>query len=108
MVFPGGGPIPRHPSQLYQATVEGLLLLVILVVCIRAGALRRPGLTLGVFATGYGTARIFCEFFREPDPQLGYLWGGITMGQLLSLPLVLAGLALISYALRRAPLRAPS
>jgi len=108
MVFPGGGPLPRHPSQLYQATVEGLLLLAVLVVFVRAGALKRPGLTLGVFATGYGIARIFCELFREPDPQLGYLWGGLTMGMLLSVPLILLGLGLIWNALRRSPLHAPS
>jgi phosphatidylglycerol:prolipoprotein diacylglycerol transferase len=109
MVFPGAaGPFPRHPSQIYQATIEGLLLFVILMLFIRAGALKRPGLILGIFAAGYGTARIFCELFREPDAQLGFLWGGLTMGQLLSIPLILAGIALIAHALRRAPLRAAS
>jgi phosphatidylglycerol:prolipoprotein diacylglycerol transferase len=106
MVFPGGGPIPRHPSQIYQATIEGLLLFVLLMLFVRAGALKRPGLILGIFAVGYGTARIFCELFREPDVQVGYLWGGLTMGQLLSVPLILAGIALIAHARNRAPLRA--
>jgi len=100
MVFPGGGPLPRHPSQLYQAALEGLLLLMILAWLVRRGALKRPGLVTGVFAVGYGLFRCFCELFREPDPQLGFLWGGVTMGMLLSVPLMLAGAAFIAYALR--------
>ncbi len=103
MVFPDGGPLPRHPSQLYEATLEGLLLFVILALLLRAGALKRPGLTIGCFAVGYAIARSICEFFREPDAQLGFLWGGATMGQLLSIPLLLAGLVFIFYALRRRP-----
>jgi phosphatidylglycerol---prolipoprotein diacylglyceryl transferase len=105
MIFPTGGPVPRHPSQLYEATLEGLLLLAVLYLMIRAGALRRPGLIIGGFASGYAVARIFCEFFREPDPQLGFLWGGATMGQLLSIPLFIAGLCFIVYALKHKPLR---
>jgi len=105
MVFPGGGPLPRHPSQLYEAGLEGLLLLGVLWLAIRAGALRRPGLIIGAFALGYSVARIVCEFFREPDPQLGYLWGELTMGMLLSLPLLLTGIAFIVAALARQPLR---
>jgi phosphatidylglycerol:prolipoprotein diacylglycerol transferase len=104
MVFPNGGPIPRHPSQLYEATLEGLVLLLVLWLLIRAGALKRPGLIVGSFAVVYSIARIICEFFREPDIQLGFLWGGATMGQLLSIPLLLAGLALIAYALSHKPL----
>ena len=69
----------------------------------RAGALRRPGLTIGMFAIGYGLARSFCEFFREPDAQLGFLWGGLTMGMLLSIPLILVGIAFVAAALRREP-----
>jgi phosphatidylglycerol:prolipoprotein diacylglycerol transferase len=103
MVFPTGGPLPRHPSQLYEATLEGLVLLAILAILIRKGALRRPGLIIGSFAVGYGIARSFCELFRQPDPQLGFLWGGMTMGMLLSVPLVLAGIAFIAVALRRGP-----
>ena len=95
MIFPLGGPIPRHPSQLYEAGLEGLVLGLVLILAIRLGALRRPWLVSGLFGCGYGIARIVSEFFREPDPQLGYLWGGATMGMLLSLPLVLLGLWLI-------------
>jgi phosphatidylglycerol:prolipoprotein diacylglycerol transferase len=101
MVFPNGGPLPRHPSQLYEALLEGLVLLIVLAFLIRRGALKRPGLIVGSFAVVYALARIFCEFFREPDVQLGFLWGGATMGQLLSIPLFLAGVALIVWALRR-------
>jgi phosphatidylglycerol:prolipoprotein diacylglycerol transferase len=105
MIFPGGGPLPRHPSQLYEAALEGLLLLVVLALLMRAGALKRPGLIIGSFAVCYSAARTFCEFFREPDVQLGFLWGGATMGQLLSVPLFLAGVGFIVYALKHRPLR---
>jgi phosphatidylglycerol:prolipoprotein diacylglycerol transferase len=104
MVFPNAGPLPRHPSQLYEAALEGLLLLAVLYGAMRAGALRRPGLVIGLFATGYAAARIFAEFFREPDAHIGLLWGGLTMGMLLSLPLMLAGFGFIAHALRRAPI----
>ncbi len=103
MVFPGAGPLPRHPSQLYEAGLEGVALFLVLAVLIRAGALRRPGLVAGGFAIGYGAARIACELFREPDPQLGFLFGGATMGMLLSLPLILVGLGLVGWSLRRTP-----
>jgi len=101
MVFPNGGPLPRHPSQLYEAALEGLVLFTVLALLIRAGALKRPGLILGAFALGYAIARAIGEHFREPDIQIGFLWGGLTMGTLLSLPLMLAGVALIAVALRR-------
>jgi phosphatidylglycerol---prolipoprotein diacylglyceryl transferase len=103
VMFPGGGPLPRHPSQLYEAALEGLLLFALLALLIRAGALRRPGLVIGAFAVGYGVARSCAELFREPDPQLGFLWGGLTMGMLLSLPMIVAGLAFIAFALSRKP-----
>src|SRR5215468_6133472 len=90
IVFPGAGALPRHPSQLYEALLEGLVLLAVLAFIMRAGALRRPGTVIGTFALCYGMARFFCEFFREPDAQLGFLWGPLTMGMLLSLPLMLA------------------
>jgi phosphatidylglycerol:prolipoprotein diacylglycerol transferase len=106
MVFPGGGPLPRHPSQLYEATLEGLALCLVLWLMMRSGALKRPGLVIGAFAVGYSIARITCELFREPDPQLGFLWGGMTMGMLLSVPLMLTGFAFIAVALKRPPLRA--
>jgi phosphatidylglycerol:prolipoprotein diacylglycerol transferase len=98
VIFPGAGPIPRHPSQLYEAALEGALLFLILMWAIRAGALRRPGLVAGLFAIGYGLGRIVAEFFREPDPQLGFLFGGATMGMLLSLPLIAIGLVLARRA----------
>jgi phosphatidylglycerol---prolipoprotein diacylglyceryl transferase len=101
MIFPTGGPVPRHPSQLYEAALEGLLLLAILGVLVRCGALKRPGLVSSSFAIGYGVLRIFCEFFREPDAQLGFLWGGLTMGMLLSVPLIAAGVIGLTFALRR-------
>jgi len=101
MIFPNGGPLPRHPSQLYEAGMEGILLFTILALMIRFGALKRPGLILGSFIALYPVARITGEHFREPDPQLGFLWGGLTMGTLLSLPMVIAGIILIVWALRR-------
>jgi phosphatidylglycerol:prolipoprotein diacylglycerol transferase len=101
MVFPGAGPFPRHPSQLYEAGLEGFVLFLVLYIAVHLGALRRPGLVAGLFAVGYGIARITCEFFREPDPQLGFLFGGATMGMLLSLPLIAIGVALIVLACRK-------
>jgi phosphatidylglycerol:prolipoprotein diacylglycerol transferase len=103
MVFPGGGPLPRHPSQLYEAGLEGLALLAVLAIAIRMGALKRPGLVIGLFTIFYAIARSTCELFREPDPQLGFLWGGMTMGMLLSVPLFLFGVVLTVRALRKAP-----
>jgi phosphatidylglycerol:prolipoprotein diacylglycerol transferase len=101
MVFPNGGPLPRHPSQLYEAGLEGLVLLVVLAVMVRFGALKRPGLILGSFIALYGLARIASELFREPDPQLGFLWRGLTMGMLLSVPMLIAGAFLIVRAWRK-------
>jgi phosphatidylglycerol:prolipoprotein diacylglycerol transferase len=101
LVFPHAGPLPRHPSQLYEAVLEGLVLFLVLALFVRGGALKRPGLIVGIFAIGYALARSFCELFREPDAQLGFLWGGLTMGMLLSIPLLLAGIAFVVYALRR-------
>ena len=76
------------------------MLLAVLALLMRAGALKRPGLIIGSFAVVYAIARTISEFFREPDAQLGFLWGGATMGQLLSLPLFLAGVGFILYALK--------
>jgi phosphatidylglycerol:prolipoprotein diacylglycerol transferase len=111
MVFPNGGPLPRHPSQLYEAFGEGLLLFILVNLLVRAGGFKRPGYVAGVFGMGYAVARIVCEFFREPDPQLGFLFGtsvdalsgGITMGMLLSLPVFFAGLWLVLRSKREAP-----
>jgi len=105
MIFPNGGPLPRHPSQLYEATLEGVVLFIVLAIAMRLGALKRPGLVIGIFAVGYAIARTTCEFFREPDVQLGFLWQGTTMGMLLSIPLFLAGVAFIVYAMKQSPLR---
>lgn len=90
MVFPGGGPEPRHPSQLYEAALEGPVLLLILWWLHRRGA--RPGIPFFTFFLLYGSFRFIVEFFRQPDAHLGFLWGGATMGQLLSLPMILFGL----------------
>jgi phosphatidylglycerol:prolipoprotein diacylglycerol transferase len=104
IVFPNAGPQPRHPSQLYEAALEGVLLFVLLrILTHRFGSLCRPGLTGGAFIAGYGLARVAIEFVREPDPQLGFLAGPLTMGMLLSLPMVLIGVGAILVALRREP-----
>ncbi|MBV0892233.1 prolipoprotein diacylglyceryl transferase [Paracoccus sp. Z118] len=121
VIFPGEAaqacataamPCARHPSQLYEAALEGVLLALVLFWLVRRGGLRRPGLALGVFVAGYGLARFIVEFFRQadarfitPDNPLGHVLGGpvlgVTMGQLLSLPMVLIGLAFIIRARRR-------
>lgn len=102
MVFPNSDGIPRHPSQLYQAGMEGIALFIILAILAYIPAvLKRPGMLAGSFLTGYGIARIIGELFRQPDPQLGFLFGGITMGQILSLPMIIIGLGLAIWAWRR-------
>ena len=103
--FPAGGFEPRHPSQLYEAGLEGALLFLILFALIRSDAVRnRPGIVSGVFLLGYGLFRAFVEFFREPDEQIGLLMGLISMGQILSAPMMAAGAGLVIYALvRRKP-----
>ncbi|MCG4256325.1 prolipoprotein diacylglyceryl transferase [Acetobacter senegalensis] len=103
MIFPDAGGIPRHPSELYEALTEGLLLFLVMFAASRKQSLReRPGFLAGLFLVGYGCARSFCEFFREPDSFLGFLPGGLTMGQLLCIPMIIAGGALILHA-RRSP-----
>ncbi len=116
VIFPGElaqkcdgviGPCARHPSQLYEAGLEGLLLLIVLMYLALNGGLKRPGYLTGVFALGYGASRFFVEFFRIPDPQFfsqenpygfAFIFGdyGITMGQSLSLPMILVGIILWS------------
>jgi len=104
MVFPTADAQPRHPSQLYEAALEGLVLFAVTMILFRVAAVRaRRGALIGVFMTGYGLARFVVEYFREPDPQLGYLFGVITMGQILSLPMILAGLAFLAWAWYRPP-----
>lgn len=102
VVFPEAGPFARHPSQLYEAGLEGIVLLALLAIAVyRFGALKRPGLISGLFVCGYAASRIFVEFFREPDPQLGYLFGGwLTMGMVLSVPMFLIGIWAILRARR--------
>jgi len=117
MVFPGAGPEPRHPSQLYEAGLEGLVLfLVMWWIALRRGGLKRPGLMIGVFLAGYGLARTVVEAFRQGDMQFvspdnpagqairfgaGPEAWGLTMGQVLSLPMIAVGAAVIVHALRR-------
>ncbi len=103
MVFPFGGPEARHPSQLYEAFLEGLVLFAIIRLGTHTfGWLKRPGLVSGVFVAGYGAARIMIEFAREPDRNIGFLAGGVTMGMALSVPMVLLGVWLIIRSQRNA------
>ena len=96
MVFPRGGPAARHPSQLYEAALEGLLLFVVLYALSQKETIRnRPGFLTGVFLLGYSAARAFVELFRQPDAHLGVLAAGLTMGQWLSIPMLLGGLYLV-------------
>jgi phosphatidylglycerol:prolipoprotein diacylglycerol transferase len=107
MIFPRGGPLPRHPSQLYQAFFEGVLLFALVFAVWRlTDGRRRPGLLTGTFCVGYGVARIVGELFREPDAFLGYIWGPLTMGMLLSVPLLVFGGWLILRAYSAPPLPA--
>ena len=102
MVFPTGGDEPRHPSQLYEAALEGLALFIIINLLARSTwAKARPGVLVGAFLLGYGVFRAAVEFVREPDAHLGFVAGPFTMGQMLSVPMVLAGLGFIGYAVRR-------
>ena len=102
VVFGGSaGMEPRHPSQLYEALLEGALLFAILFVMSRKRPPFARGTYFGVFMVGYGICRFLIEFVRQPDAQLGYLWGGwLTMGQVLSVPLIVAGVVLLVYALK--------
>ena len=96
MIFPDGGPLPRHPSQLYEALLEGVILFSLLLwFAHKKSSFMRTGFLSGVFLTGYSITRAFAEIFREPDPHLGYLFLETTMGQWLSLPLLLIGIWLI-------------
>lgn len=99
MVFPEGGTLPRHPSQLYEAALEGVFLFVVLQVL--ANRRPQPGVLSGSFLCLYGVCRFIVEFFREPDVHLGILAGGGSMGQLLSIPMVVVGGWMIVHALRR-------
>ena len=102
MVFPGGGPAPRHPSQLYEGALEGIALFLILRYLTHSKlALRSPGLVGGTFMAGYGIARSICELFRAPDPTHALLIGPITPGMIYSLPMVLVGVYVIVWKIRQ-------
>jgi phosphatidylglycerol:prolipoprotein diacylglycerol transferase len=108
VVFPNGGPLPRHPSQLYEAMLEGLVLFVVLWFLVwKAGRLKTPRFVGGAFIAGYGLSRVVLEFFRVPDAHIGYLAGDwLTMGMVLSLPMIAAGLWAMLTA--RAPAHQPA
>jgi phosphatidylglycerol:prolipoprotein diacylglycerol transferase len=99
VVFPKVDEAPRHPSQLYEAGLEGLLLLLVLGIVAQRGGFKRPGLLTGLATLGYALARIAMEFYREPDPQLEKLGGDLTMGMVLSAPMVVIGIALVIYSM---------
>ena len=103
MVFPAGGPACRHPSQLYEATLEGLVLFTVLWLIDRRPT--PPGTIFWSFITGYGISRLIVEFFREPDQHLGFILGPITMGQILSLPMVMVGALMLVLGYQRERLR---
>lgn len=99
MVFPHGGSAPRHPSQLYEAALEGLVLGAIIIFLAHNEKIRnRPGILSAVFLAGYACARITVEFFREPDYQIGYLFGVFTMGQILCLPMIMGAIVLVIWS----------
>jgi len=102
VVFPAAGPLPRHPSALYEAGLEGIVLFAVMVVLAMRRRLWPRGFLMGTMITLYGVFRIFVEFFREPDVQLGFLFGTkwLTMGMILSLPMVIAGVFFIIWSLR--------
>lgn len=96
VIFPHAGPFPRHPSQLYQAGLEGLALFILMILLVQKDAIRqRGGFLTGVFLSGYAIARMIGELFREPDAFLGFLAFGTTMGQVLSVPMLAVGVWLI-------------
>ncbi len=101
MVFPRADEQPRHPSQLYEATLEGLLLFLIIGWIARMGGLKRPGLLSGLFGILYAVTRTISEFYRDPDPVSEQLAGGFTMGMALSAPLALIGLGLVWRSFRK-------
>lgn len=103
VVFGGAaGTMPRHPSQLYEALLEGVILFIVLFALSRKMPPRPRGTFIGVFLTLYGVFRFLIEFVRQPDAQIGYLWGDwLTMGQVLSAPLIIAGIIIFVYALKK-------
>ena len=103
VIFPNAGSMPRHPSQLYEAALEGLLLFILLAILTTYTKVQQfPGVLSGIFLLGYSLARMVAEQFREPDAHIGFLFNHATMGQLLSAPMLILGIYLIVRA-RRAP-----
>ena len=99
VVFPNAGDLPRHPSQLYEAALEGIALFLILFLVMKSDKARNtPGLTSGVFLAGYGLFRAFVEFYREPDAHIGYISEVFTMGQMLCLPMIIGGIIVMFVA----------
>ena len=108
MIYPQAGPVPRYPSELIEAVLEGLLLFGTMLLLVRRPSLReRFGWLTGAFLIGYAVCRIIAECFRQPDAFLGYIAGVLTMGQILSFPMLIAGMGLIWYARRSGPAPAP-
>jgi phosphatidylglycerol:prolipoprotein diacylglycerol transferase len=104
MVFPTGGPACRHPSQLYEATLEGLLLFTVLWLIDRKPT--PPGTLFWSFIAGYGMSRLIVELFREPDQHIGFVLGPITMGQMLSAPMVILGIVMLVWGYQKPSLKA--
>lgn len=101
IIFPNAGDLPRHPSQLYEAASEGLILFIILFYLAKyTNAQKHKGLLSGVFLIGYGISRFLVEFFREPDIQIGYIFKYFTLGQLLTIPLIIFGIILIKFSFK--------
>lgn len=101
VVFPGVGDMPRHPSQLYEAMLEGILLFIVLFSLAKFTKIKNyKGCLSGVFLTGYGISRFIVEFFREPDIQVGYIMKYFTLGQLLSVPIIILGAFLIIFSIK--------
>ena len=101
MIYPDAGPLPRHPSEIYEFLLEGVALFLILWIFSRKP---RPRFAVSaLFLLGYGCFRFFCEFFRQPDPQYGYLlWNWVTMGQILSFPMIVAGMISLYFVYKQA------
>lgn len=99
-----GAELPRHPSQLYEAALEGIVLFLVLrFLTHKAGALRYPGVVGATFVAGYGLARFVVEFARQPDAHIGFIAGFLTMGMILSLPMIAIGIAAVIWARKRGP-----
>lgn len=107
IVFPRGGPMPRHPSQLYEAFLEGAVLFVILLILVKNQWVRNhPGIITGAFLALYGAFRFGIEQFRQPDAHIGFLAGGLSMGQILSIPMIILGSSVVLFAFRKTAVKA--